>query len=142
MYWAMSTMATVGYGDVTPIQIAEKVVSMLGMLAGVTVFAYIMSTISVLVSSINAQSIRIAERQRELDSFCRTHKVPTDLAMKLSQFYEYVLPRQVHADDSRILAGLPGTLRQQVCGHPADAGIIPDASNCDDTYSQLTGTHR
>ena len=39
MYWAMSTMATVGYGDITPIQIQEKIVSMAGMLAGVTIFA-------------------------------------------------------------------------------------------------------
>ena len=35
----MSTMATVGYGDVIPIQIAEKLVAMVGMLIGVTVFA-------------------------------------------------------------------------------------------------------
>lgn len=114
MYWAMSTMATVGYGDVTPIQIAEKLVSMFGMLAGVTVFAYIMSTVSVLLSSINAQNIRIAERQRQLDSFCRAHKVPPGLAMKLSQFYEYVLPRQVHDEDMKLLTDLSGTLRQQV----------------------------
>lgn len=39
-YWAMSTMATVGYGDVIPIQVPEKVVAMVGMLVGVTVFAY------------------------------------------------------------------------------------------------------
>lgn len=39
MYWAMSTMATVGYGDVTPIQISEKIVAMVGMLVGVTIFA-------------------------------------------------------------------------------------------------------
>eukprot|EP00892_Ulva_mutabilis_P003879 jgi/Ulvmu1/1863/UM012_0019.1 len=114
MYWAMSTMATVGYGDVTPIQIAEKLVSMFGMLAGVTVFAYIMSTVSVLLSSINAQSIRTAERQRQLDSFCRAHKIPPWLAMKLSQFYEYVLPRQVHEEDLKLLSGLSGSLRQQV----------------------------
>ena len=35
----MSTMATVGYGDVIPIQIPEKMVAMAGMLIGVTVFA-------------------------------------------------------------------------------------------------------
>lgn len=30
LYWAMSTMATVGYGDVTPIQIPEKLIAMVG----------------------------------------------------------------------------------------------------------------
>lgn len=35
----MSTMATVGYGDITPIMAQEKVVSMAGMLVGVTMYA-------------------------------------------------------------------------------------------------------
>jgi hypothetical protein len=38
----MSTMATVGYGDVTPVQIGEKIVAMVGMLVGVTVRASFM----------------------------------------------------------------------------------------------------
>jgi hypothetical protein len=114
MYWAMSTMATVGYGDVTPIQIPEKLVSMAGMLIGVTVFAYIMSTVSSLLSTYNAQHIRAQERQRQLDSFCRTHRVPTALTRKIGQYYDYVLSRQVHQEDLELVAGLSGSLRQQV----------------------------
>lgn len=55
MYWAMSTMTTVGYGDVTPIQTTEKLVAMAGMLVGVTVFAYVTGTASILLSTFNAQ---------------------------------------------------------------------------------------
>jgi hypothetical protein len=114
MYWAMSTMATVGYGDVTPIQIPEKLVSMIGMIIGVTVFGYIMSTVSSLLTSFNAQNIRAQERQRQLDSFCRVHKIPAALTTKLTQYYEYVLARQIHDEDLQLVAGLSGSLRQQV----------------------------
>lgn len=114
MYWAMSTMATVGYGDVTPIQISEKLVAMAGMLVGVTIFAYIMSTVSSLLSTFNTQNIRAQETQRQLDSFCRTHKIPPVLARKLGTYYDYVLPRQVHDADLSLIAGLSGALRQQV----------------------------
>jgi hypothetical protein len=114
MYWAMSTMATVGYGDVTPIQVPEKLVAMVGMLVGVTVFAYMMSTMSILLSTFNSQGLRVSERHRQLDIFCRTHKIPSALAIKLGQYYDYVISRQIHPDDLELVAGLSGCLRQQV----------------------------
>ena len=55
VYWAMSTMTTVGYGDVPPIQTMEKLIAMAGMLVGVTVFAYVTGTVSLLLSTFNAQ---------------------------------------------------------------------------------------
>jgi hypothetical protein len=114
MYWAMSTMATVGYGDVIPIQVAEKIVAMFGMLVGVTVFAYMMSTMSELLSAFNTQTIRNQDLQRQLDSFCRVHKIPQALAAKMGQYYDYVMSRRIHPQDQEILCGLSGSLRQQV----------------------------
>lgn len=77
---------------------------------------YIMSTVSSLLSTFNAQHIRAQETQRQLDSFCRSHKLPTVLARKLSTYYDYVLPRTVHEEDLALVSGLSGALRQQV-GH-------------------------
>ena len=114
LYWASSTMATVGYGDVTPIQIPEKIVSMIGMLVGVTVFAYIMGTMSALLSTFSTHSQRIQDRQQQLDGFIRTHKIPQQLAVKLRQFCDYILKRQVHSEDLELINSLSGPLRQQV----------------------------
>lgn len=55
VYWAMSTMTTVGYGDVTPIQTKEKLIAMAGMIVGVTAFAYVTGSASLLLSTLNAQ---------------------------------------------------------------------------------------
>jgi hypothetical protein len=110
----MSTMATVGYGDATPIQIPEKIVSMFGMLVGVTVFAYIMSTVSSLLSTFNAQNLRAQETRQLLDSFYRSHKVPRNLAKKMSEYFEHVFTRRIHSDDMRLIMELPLSLRQQV----------------------------
>jgi hypothetical protein len=101
-------------GDVIPVAIPEKVVAMVGMLIGVTVFAYIMGTVSELLSTLNAQNKRIQDRQQQLDSFIRTHKIPPQLGLKLREFYDYVLNRQVHSEDLVIVNGLSGSLRQQV----------------------------
>jgi Ion channel len=114
MYWAMSTMATVGYGDITPHRITEKLIAMAGMLVGVTIFAYIMGTVATMLSTLNARHVRVAEVQQKLDGFCRTHGIPKALAHKLEQYFDYVMPRQLHTHDSDIIATLPHTLQQQV----------------------------
>lgn len=124
MYWAMSTMATVGYGDVTPVHFSEKIVAMVGMLVGVTIFAYIMSTVSSLLSTFNAQTLRAKETQRQLDSFCRAHKLPTNLARKLGTYYDYVLPRTVHSEDLALVSGLSAALRQQVSSECPTLGFV------------------
>lgn len=95
-------------------QISEKVVAMLGMLFGVTVFAYTMSTLSDLFSMLNTQDMRIGEQQHQLDVFCRTYRLPPALARKLKRYYDYVLACEVSRADLELLAGLSATLRQQV----------------------------
>lgn len=94
------------------------------MLCGVTVFAYVTSTVSSLLTTFNTQNIRTQEQQRNIDGFCRSHQIPKLLARKLSGFYDYVLPRQIHAQDKDIISGLPETLQQQVSAmNSPDLGV-------------------
>ena len=97
------------------------------MLTGVTVFAYITGTVSSLLTSFNAQSKRLTEHQYQLDAFCRSHSIPKPLGEKMMQFYAYVMPRKVHADDQAIISGLSGSLRCQVC---LPSSVYRDVSAC------------
>jgi hypothetical protein len=85
-----------------------------GMLIGVTVFAYIMSTVSMLLSTLNAQKLRLQQQQHQLDSFCNAYKLPSILSQKLKQYYDCIGSKQVHESDLQLLDGLSPTLRQQV----------------------------
>jgi hypothetical protein len=78
------------------------------------VFAYVMSTVSMLLTTLNTQSIRTQQQQRKLEGFCRSHHIPKPLATKLAGFYDFVLPRQVHSEDQEIIDALPSSLQQQV----------------------------
>jgi hyperpolarization activated cyclic nucleotide-gated potassium channel 2 len=46
VYWAVTTMATIGYGDITPITTYEKIYVMVSMLVASAVFAFIVGSIS------------------------------------------------------------------------------------------------
>ena len=45
VYWAVTTMTTVGYGDITAIRIEEKIIASLVMVAGSSMFAYMMGSV-------------------------------------------------------------------------------------------------
>ncbi len=42
LYWAFSTLCTVGYGDVVPSTTGERLFAIGAMLVGATIFAYFM----------------------------------------------------------------------------------------------------
>lgn len=44
LYWAFTTMTTVGYGDLTPMGLEEQLVAILAMMVGAPLFGYIMLT--------------------------------------------------------------------------------------------------
>ncbi len=46
LYWSVTTMATVGYGDVVAYSVREKVVATVSMLLGASFFAYFMGAMS------------------------------------------------------------------------------------------------
>ncbi|KAL7542680.1 hypothetical protein ACHAXR_012206, partial [Thalassiosira sp. AJA248-18] len=56
MYWAFSTLTTVGYGDISARTPREQVYAMVMMLVGVSWYAYIVSSMSSIMSSFDAQN--------------------------------------------------------------------------------------
>ena len=53
LYWAFATMTTVGYGDIYPITILEKIFAMMSMIVACGVFAYVVGSIETIVRRSN-----------------------------------------------------------------------------------------
>lgn len=61
MYWAVATVTTTGYGDVSPGTIGEMAWAIFSMLLGLSVFSYFVTSIASALKLINATHVRATE---------------------------------------------------------------------------------
>ena len=68
VYWALTTLTTVGYGDIVPANNMERAYCLFAMLIGAMMFGYMMSTIGVMVTQMDkeaqARTRRVPNRDR------------------------------------------------------------------------------
>lgn len=71
IYWAITTMVTVGYGDITPVTTLERLTTMTSMIVGAGLYAYIINEISTMVRMYNALATRYEERMKYVNKFMK-----------------------------------------------------------------------
>ena len=71
----MTTLSTVGYGDVTPVTDTEKVVAIITELAGGMIFGILAGTLSSMLMSSKMSEARVEEEMEELREFLLSKKV-------------------------------------------------------------------
>jgi hypothetical protein len=69
LYWTMVTFTTVGYGDITPKTDLEIVVTMIVEFVGILFFAYLMGTVSSIVSNWNQRALALSQRESDLEKW-------------------------------------------------------------------------
>jgi len=114
LYWTITTMTTVGYGDITPARTVEYVFSSLVMLLGASIFAFIIGSIASLLTGIQAGKNRHWERIDSVTEFLRQRRVPADLNSKVRSYYEYVWSHHQGLDTNTMLNDFPRPLRLEI----------------------------
>ncbi len=114
LYWALTTLTTVGYGDITPTNDVERGYTLFALLTGALVFGYMLSSIGSLVQAIDRQSALVEEKMDGIKEYMVFRKLPRDLTVRMRKYYEYYYSRKTAFDEAEILGGLSMGLRIEV----------------------------
>ncbi len=114
LYWAITTLSTVGYGDVTPQTSIERLYSMAVMVMGVVVYGYVVGNIANLLNNLDLPRKHYFERSDQMRAFMQYHKIPRPLQRRISEYYSYYWAKQLGYDVTAVLADLPPSLKSEV----------------------------
>ena len=145
LYWAFTTIATVGYGDITPITLNEKMFTMMTMIMSSGVFAYTVGSIGSLISKQNASENSYREQVVAVNSYMKKKCLEKDLQMRVRRYLDYIweMKRRKRLDEKQVLNLLSEPLRDEIYSL-INAKVIrkcPGFSDYEDYFiAQLTRT--
>jgi hypothetical protein len=107
LYWCVVTVATVGYGDITPRTNAEIVYAIVVMIVGVGLYGYVIGNVAHILSNLHPSRVRYVENMERLNGFLTYRDVPELLQNRIRDYYTYVWEKRLGFEESSIMSTLP-----------------------------------
>ena len=117
LYWVIQTMATVGYGDITPHRDFEYVFSILTMLMGASTYAFIIGNIASLASNLDASRASFFNRIEAVSQYLHSRQVPPHLNEQVRNYYEYLWAHHRGVKEESLFEDLPPSFRLNLLLH-------------------------
>jgi hypothetical protein len=127
LYWTLTTMTTVGYGDIVPLTNYERAFACCVELLGAVCTALVFGNVALLVQGFDGGSARLRERLETLNEFIAAHEVPAPLAARIRGAVAHAAAAHGGLEPAAALAELPAALRAEVLTH-LQAGAVQSAS--------------
>ena len=114
LYWCVTTLTTVGYGDVTPSTHAQIIYTMVVMVLGVGVYGYVIGNAAQLIANIDIAKAHYLAIMDRLATFMRYRNIPLSLQRRIYDYYQYLWENRMVYDEATVLQELPDSLRTEV----------------------------
>lgn len=90
IYWAITTLTTVGYGDISAKSPMQMIFSAGVQVVGVGVFGYVLSNVSSLLTRLDMAREHHMDNLDRAETFMKTHHLPQSLRAKVRGYYRYI----------------------------------------------------
>lgn len=113
LYWCVTTLATVGYGDIRPYNTTERLFTSGVMVIGIFIYSYIIGSLTNLLSNLDTRKAKLTKKLEILDNLTQEYGFNQAFYRKLTVALEYQhLNNKQELSD--LLEDIPAHLRTQL----------------------------
>jgi hypothetical protein len=117
IYWTITTLASVGYGDITPTNNTQRIFAMIVMLLGVGIYGYVIGNVASLLANIDVAKAAHRHRVDQVLVFMKNRTIPQSLQQRVIAYFNYLWESGMGQDEFTILNELPPSLRLELTLH-------------------------
>jgi len=127
LYWAFTTMTTIGYGDITPNPKAthELIVTVLTQVIGTTVFAYVVGALVGIIVNLDPAAKMRRQNLQYLNQYLNEARNTFGFRCCLRQHFLFRQKVQSVFSEQQLFAAMHPELRVEVMGIVHGTGMIP-----------------
>lgn len=114
LYWTVTTLATVGYGDITPRTSVEMIVAILMMLTGVSLYAFAIGNMVNLIQALDNGRSEHNQRQSAIHDYLSRNGVDPRTIQRVRRFNDYQWSRSRGFRPEEMFTDLPDDLRSDL----------------------------
>ncbi|QDZ22489.1 potassium voltage-gated channel protein [Chloropicon primus] len=113
-YWALSTLTTIGYGDVTPSTNSERSFVVVIMLFGAILYASIFGNVAVLIQNFDAQHARYSKKLNQMNEYATFYTFDMQTYDRLLNYTAQHQSMGASIDMRTMLQDFPNSLKGDV----------------------------
>lgn len=115
-YWTITTLATVGYGDITPdkTNALQVIFTIIAQMAGVGMYGYVIGSVTNVINRIDISKTNFMEQMERVNAFLTYRNISDKVARRVNDYYYYLWDTRRGYEESNILNRLPRSIRLQV----------------------------
>jgi voltage-gated potassium channel len=114
LYWTITTLTTVGYGDITPTTNIARIYTMAIMLVGAATYGIIIANFSRLIMLADKYKEERKEKMNGMMQFMKFYNIPMSLQKQVYSFYNHLLQKNISDEDNIIIKDLPQALQNEL----------------------------
>jgi CRP-like cAMP-binding protein len=114
IYWAITTMTTVGFGDIYAVNDFEKAYSIFVLIGGTTLFAYVVGTVIEVASNSKSLMNREHEMVQRVNAYIKERGVSTEFIVACQEHLRFVDGEKTFFVESSLFDALSYSLRSEL----------------------------